>query len=51
MRLTLTTDDGEVIDIWDVGDIDADTIASVYAIFGTSNLPAVVIAALAAEEA
>jgi len=51
MRLTLTDDDGGVLDLWDGDDLDADTIASLYAIFGTHiNLPADVVAALAAGE-
>ena len=51
MRLILSNNDGEVLDIWDGEDLDADTIARIYAIFGTTNLPATVIAALAAEGA
>jgi hypothetical protein len=49
MRLILSDDNGEVLDLWDGDDLDADTIASIYAVFGTHiNLPAVVLAALAA---
>ena len=50
MRLILSDNDGSVLDLWDGDDLDADTIASIYAIFGTNvNLPAVIVAALAAE--
>ena len=51
MRLILSDNDGEVLDIWDGLDLDADTIASIYGIFGTTvSLPDIVLAALAAEE-
>jgi hypothetical protein len=49
MRLTLSTDDGDILDIWDADDLDADTLARLYALFGiTIALPDTVAAALAA---
>jgi hypothetical protein len=52
MRLILSDNDGSVLDLWDGDDLDAETIAAIYAVFGINvNIPAVVAAALAAEGA
>ena len=56
MRLILSNNDGEVLDLWEGDDLDADTVARLYAFFGgyapgDHPLPTDIAAAFAAEGA